>query len=617
MSPLTDPPVTEASPPAAGGGSTATGFLRWLPWLALAAALVGAWLPLAVPETVAGQSTMSDRIRAEAMHAAVAAGDLFPAWLPDLYDRHGTPLPSFYSPLAYYLVELARRLTTDSEQAFKLAYLACWILGSLGAAMAARQRFGVGAGVPAAAAFALAPYTLVDVYVRSGIAEFAALALIPWALAALASTGALLVGGTALVMALLVLTHNITALIAAPVLAILAILGEPGARRRALTGIALGLAFSLFFWLPALVETRWLWSESSLTTGFFDYRRHFVAALDLLPWRTSLHFTIGPSSGLAFRFGELLLLAAIAPVLALACAKSHAPRDHKAALLLAAGASAALFLTTSWSEPLWRILPLAHYVQFPFRFFLFATVLATPLVGWLVVQAPSRRRPLLAALVTALALLTAHPWLGARYCFVDRATGAPIPILGTELERARREPRFLPVQQFVTLDRLRSSHWSGSAGNEFLPLTVTVLPATPPGLAPTVAAEAVGPGIRVLSSSWAYPEVRAEIEVREAGEVALHQFWFPGWSATVDGTPRASRAEPGRGRILVAVEPGDREVQARFGPTPLRRICGLASLLALFGVAAASWIGRRGAVARSASGPAAPVNSARASERSR
>lgn len=558
---------------------------RLLPWGALAAVLVAAWLPLAVPETVAGHSAMSDRIRSEAIHAAVAGGDLLPAWLPDLYDRYGTPLPSFYSPLSYGVVEVFRWLVGDLEPAYKLTYLLFWVVGTAGAAQAARQRFGPGAGVPAAAAFALAPYTLVDAYVRSGIAEFSALALLPWTLVALASPGKMARVGTAIGLAGLVLTHNITSLIAAPMLTLLALFGPRAARRRGLEGVVLGLALSAFYWLPALVEKKWLWPDSNLTQGFFDFQRHFIAPLDLLPGRTSLRFTIGPSSGLPFRFGELLLLSALSALVLEFARRRRAPSP---AMGLAVAALTSILLTSSLSEPLWHWLPLARFVQFPFRLFLFATVLAAPLVGWMVVQVPVRWRPLCAGLVTAIALLLARPWIEARYFFIDRTTKVAVPVLASELPRARRDPRFLPPSDWVTLDRLRSEHWSSSPSEAFLPRTVTELPSAPTGEIPSVAAESLARGVRILASGWGYPEVRADIEVQEAGEVALHQFWFPGWRATADGVTRAVRAEPGRGRILVAVQPGDRRLRAYFGPTPLRRatlVLSAAALLALLAIA--------------------------------
>jgi len=556
---------------------------RALPAAALVAALVTALLPLAVPETVAGHSAMSDRVRAVAFQAAAAAGDRFPAWLPDLYLRHGSPLPSFYAPLGYWLVEALRAATGGVELAFKLAYGAVWLVGAAGAAHAARRRFGEGAAVPAAAAFALAPYTLVDVYVRAGLAETTALAIVPWVLAAMARPGRAAAAGGAVAVAALALAHNLTALMAVAALAVLALCSRREARAHGLRLLAWGLALSLFFWLPALLEARHLWSERSLTTGFFDYSRHFVAPWNLLPGRTSLSFTIGPSARLPFRFGELLLAGAAAAAL-LAARRGAAARSEAGGL--AAAAAVALLLTTSLAAPLWRTLPLIHYVQFPFRFFLLATVFAAPLVGYAVSRVPERRRALAAAAAVALALVVARPWLEARYFRVDLPTGQAIPLLPGELERARSDPRLSSVESYVTLARMRVSPWNGTAGDEFLPRTVTALPEPVGGRDAPPAAVAAGDGVSVRASGWGYPEVWAELAATAPGEIVLHQFWFPGWRVEVDGVARAARPEPGRGRIVVAVRPGDRELRARFGPTPLRRAAQAASGVAALALVA-------------------------------
>lgn len=503
-----------------------------------------------------------------------------PAWLPDLYDRHGTPLPSFYAPLAYGVVELLRALSAGPETAFRLAYLGFWMLGAIGAALAARLHFGKGAASASAAAFALAPYTLVDIYVRAGLAEFAALSLLPWGLAALAGRRLVAFAGTAAVLALLVWTHNITALLAFPALAFVA-LASPGEKRSAgLLGLAFGLALSISFWLPALLENRWLWSQPVLTSGFFDFRRHFVDPLNLLPGRSALQFTVGPATGIDFRFGELLLLGVAVAWIGRVFRKRG---DSDSALPLAAGASVALFMTSSWSEPLWVRLPLLSYVQFPFRFFLFASVFAAPLVGAMVVRAAPRWQPLLAAGAIAGLLLLARPWIVPRYAFVDRTSGQTVPVLSSELERARSDPRFLQVEQWVTLDRLRTAHWSGSAGEAFLPRTVTQPPLAPRGEVLAATAESLDSGVQVVGGSWGYPTLEAQIDVTEPGRVALHQFWFPGWSVTVDGRPREISAEADSGRIVVAVRPGEKRIFARFGTTPLRRGALYLSVAALAG----------------------------------
>ncbi|MBP1643444.1 MAG: rane protein of unknown function [Acidobacteria bacterium] len=560
---------------------------RAFPVAVLAAALVAAWLPLLAPATIAGHSTLADLVRAEAIHAAVAGGDLWPAWLPDLYDRHGSPLPGFYAPLGYALVEVLRWATGDGGRALALAYLLLWGFGTAGAAVAARAAFGPGAGVSAAAAFALAPYLLADVYVRAGLAEFAAFALLPWALAALARPGRWALAGGALALAALVLAHNVTGLLAAPALAALALAGPADGRRRGLALVAAGLALSCFFWLPALAEKRLLWADESLTGGYFDYARHFVAPWDLLPGRTAVRLATGPHAEAAVRVGELLWAGLIATALLL---RRLAGPVRRRAALYAAAALGALAMASSLAAPLWRLAPPLAFVQFPFRFLLFATAFAAPLVGLAVTRAPERWRAWLSAATVALALLLARPALDVRYLLLERATLAPVPVPAAELARAAADPGLGAAAGLITIDAIRGAHWSGSAGHEYLPRTVTILPDGEP----VAAASALTPGVRVVASGWAYPaEVRAEVDVTAPGEVALAQFWFPGWRVEVDGRERAAAPEPGRGRIVVALAPGERAVVARFGPTPLRRAAALASALAAAALAAALLASRR------------------------
>lgn len=573
-----------------GGGEVAVERPERLGWavatVVLLAALVVAWAPLASPYALSGAGALQDRVRAEAIHAAVEGGDLLPAWLPDLYLRHGAPLPLFYAPLGYLLVELLRQITGEAELAWKLAWLLLWTAGASGAAALARNAFGAAAALPAAAAYALAPYFLVDAYVRAGIAELAGLALLPWALAGIVGRERRwqLVG--ALAVAALPLTHNLTALLALPALLLLALLGPGKERWRSVARIVAGLALSLFFWLPALIEKDSLWAEESLTTGFFDFERHLLRPERLLPGREAVAFTVGPDERRPMRFGELLWLGLItAPWIA----RRLEPAPRRRALLLAGGALAALFFTSTWSGVLWRGLPLLPYVQFPFRFFLLATALAAPLVGLGVARTPARLRPWAAALVAALALLLARPLLEPRYLFVEPATGTPRPVVAAGLAAAAADREILPVADFVTVERLRVSTWTGSAGHDFLPRTVERLPAEPA----SAAAEGLSPGVEVLAARWTYAGVEAEVRVARAGELALGQFHFPGWRVEVDGEPRPVAAEPGRGRLLVRLEPGDRRVVARFGATPLRRAAGAVSLFAALAVVAFPFARRR------------------------
>src|SRR5439155_8617670 len=105
-----------------------------------------------------------------------------------------------------------------------------------GAAMYAlgRELFGRAAGIVAGALYVTLPYVLVDLYVRGAVAETLALALLPVTALALrrvvqvASPGRVALAGVT--VGALILAHNITALLALPVLAVLAWLARPGAR---------------------------------------------------------------------------------------------------------------------------------------------------------------------------------------------------------------------------------------------------------------------------------------------------------------------------------------------------------------------------------------------------
>jgi len=558
--------------------------IRRLPLVALAAALLAAWTPLLVPHAVSGASAMIDWVRGEAIHAAVEHGDWIPTWLPDLYERRGSPLPSFYGPFSYLVAELLRLVSGSPGAAWKLAHVLFWIVGAGGAAAFARGAFGKGAAVASAAAFALSPYLLVDAYVNVGLAEFAALALVPWAFAALCSGGTRWAIGGALVVALLPLTHNLTALQAVPALLAFAWLEGGAARRRGLVVIGSGLALSLFFWLPVLVEKRLLWADESLTGGFFEAARHLVRPLDLLPGRASARLTVGPSESVPLRIGELFWGALLA--LPLVGLRRRPVVERRRAWALAIGGVGALLLSTRLAAPLWEQLPLVSFFQFPFRLFLVATVLLAPLVGLFVASRRAGHRSWFAAGVVVLALLVARPYLSVRYLFLDRSGEQLHPVPSERIDQAARNG-WLEPEQVVTLERLRSSPWNGSSGHEYLPRTVRKIPTE----TPAAAATALGDGIEVLSSEWGYPEVTAEVRVERPGDVRLEQFALRGWRVEVDGVGREWRVEPEHGRIVVPLAPGDRRVVARFGLSTLRRAC--AALSAAFAVAAAWFTLRR------------------------
>ena len=71
------------------------------------------------------------------------------------------------------------------------------------------------------------------------------------------------------------------------------------------------------------------------------------------------------------------------------------------------------------------------------------------------------------------------------------------------------------------------------------------------------------------------------VHAQTAGEVALAQFYFPGWQGFVDGIATPLRPCAQTGLICLTVPASDHEVQIRFMPTPIRRLATGITLLAL------------------------------------
>ena len=82
---------------------------------------------------------------------------------------------------------------------------------------------------------------------------------------------------------------------------------------------------------------------------------------------------------------------------------------------------------------------------------------------------------------------------------------------------------------------------------------------------------------------------------RHAGALLVGTFAYPGWTASIDGTPAEIQTDSRFGAIQIQVPAGEHEIQLEFGSTPARRIGAVLSALAALGWIAGSIVlrGRR------------------------
>lgn len=503
-------------------------------------------------------------------------GGIFPArWMPEGAYGLGYPAFSFYAAFPYYIAALLNWAGCGLLWGIKLTQT----LGFIGAGLATyrlAQSIGAsrGAALLASASYTFAPFHLVNVYVRGdSLSEFYALALYPliiWALLRLCRRPspehvALLAGS----YALLVLSHNVSALVFSPLVGLWLLVkavkqgGREGIRTLGAGTIALGLGLllSIWFWGPALRE-RPLVQLGEQTTGYFHYAGHFLST-DLVQPLLIHDYAIGKHRD-PFNMGLFQALLAVVGLIALglrAFKKQRVATSHLVALLALLGYTWLMTPTSAW---VWEHVPLLVYTQFPWRL-LSVQALAIGLVATNIVDLGKGRMAqsvglALAALATIAGLAGIHP---------DR-----LPL---------REGDITPLR--LMLYETYSGNIGGTIRHEYLPREMVPRPHTSAvqlngGAKPApLALEGRLASARLVqrtptTETW-------EIEVSETSLLAFHTTFYPGWEATVDGASQGVEPLVGLGLIGLRLSPGAHRVTLRFGHTAVRRYASWASLVGL------------------------------------
>ena len=497
--------------------------------------------------------------RAFELEQSIAGGVLFPRVGMGLNFGYSAPLFEFYAPLASYATLLVHWAGLGYVEAAKAVFVAALFVGALGAYVYARWLFG--SRLPAlvsGAAFLFAPYLLTNAYQRGALAESLALSLLPWLFwtfhRLLNSGGRFWVFPSAAALALLILSHNITAMFVAVFLA--GYIGWQALRTRSwgrlpwlVLAALLGLAASAFFWLPAIAESGYTVVDSVLggraTIG--DSLAEWSAWLQ--PW-------------LAFDYyGDLRFSVALVEVVigsaAVAALPWQSARIRGLVAPLAVAAAIMLLLETRSSQWFWETVPVVRYIQFAWRLSGLVSFAVAVLAGSLVqlgVLSAAARKAAAVALITLLAL--ASLW---------------------NLSPARS-----PFWHDFTSDQVGSAdlRYRGTLGfpvyADLMPRWVTVesKDLAQPNLAGPAAAVALG-SRRFAPRDWSLLEetltsMRMRVRADRPWSLSLHKFYFPGWEASVDGAPFAVAPSGPLGLVTMEVPAGEHVLYAGFGETALR-----------------------------------------------
>ncbi len=564
--------------------------------------------------------------RIASFDAGVRSGVLYPRWADQLGFGYGFPVTHYYAPLAYGAAELFHLGSAGILDSIKLVYAVSFIVSALGMYYLARSLVGTRSALLAAIAFAYYPYHLADIYMRGTLTEFAALALLPWIVLAVRSW--LLEAGEpgvkpglwrripvrfAILLAALILTHNLTAFLFLPVLAFYAVavaLGKAGERLRMLqnmlsrlaAGTLLALALSAFYWLPALSEVSWI--RAGQISGSVEDIPSLLTPLGQFVATSLLQPYIPDApAGLQHPLGLAVALLSVAALLAAIVWRKQLTADQRgewwAWLLIAAGTS---FAMLDLSAPLWSAIQPLAFVQYPYRLH---AVLGLALAILIAIGAeatskrveasseqPGERTAAWAGPLRTMAFpqIANAASVGVMLLLIAAALGAlslvPQTLPGHKEPISEAEVNIVGMSEYDYQTALWARLYGGPWLLEYLPAWVTAaredffLPSSAPASDVTVPASAT------VSVADARPEQRV-VRVQSAApfRLSFHTFYFPAWQVRVDGIPVPTFPAGPLALVSADVPAGNHAVALDFEGTTLQGAGEVIALLALFALA--------------------------------
>ncbi len=503
---------------------------------------------------------------------ALHAGVVFPRWFPDLMFGYGKPVFNYYSPGFYYPVALLQYAGFELVSSMRIAISLGFGISAWWMFRFARLYVSLWPAIAGVICFQFFPYRIYDLFIRGAYPEFSAFIWLP--LIALSTVQAatvdrkaatsgysypLLLATAGLAWAGLILTHNLTALLAVLMLgaaltfftalqhrtntSFLQVIGS------SLAPVAIGMILTAWYVLPALWEVDWVMNGRRLFAG--------IGMIRLLEWGNlfdSYLFYSYNSPQDRPRLPFYVIPIILASLSAVSVTQSSKIRLLTlVALPLTLGLCWILTDTSTW---LWITGEMfLDQILFPWRWQIFAAFGAALLLAASLesLRKTGRTR----AIVLPLLSLSVSVYLLAYVTVgLTKETRQVVPVsahwsdsIDAWLAQARISPWGLHLLPIWSATPMKEAADAGQKPWEHLPVLGQVRSAA---VTPTRAG--------LLQQEYL---VTTDLAFR----LLFHQFYFPSWRVTVDGVQAEVQPATGLGLASVTIPPGEHRVGIAWRPT--------------------------------------------------
>lgn len=505
---------------------------------------------------------------------------MFPVrWVSDLGFGYGYPIFNFYAPMSYYFGTFFYLLGFNALLATKIMMVTGIIISGFFMYLLGKKLFGEVGGIVSAMFYIYAPYHAVDIFVRGDVAEFWAYAFIPLVFYSLLKVFKenkwryIVLGSVS--YAAVILSHNLTAFMLTPFLILFTLISYMLEKKREylhsfflIVTIAIGLAS--FYVLPVVFEAKYTNIISQIGGGA-NFSDHFVCLPQL--WDSPWGFggsTAGCHDGMSFKIGKLHLIVGFFSFSVFIFGlfdqfnlreKLNKNKDIAGFVTFSIiGFLISIFMLIPISSIVWEKLPFIAFLQYPWRYLIFASFFTSVLSGalvWFLEQIPGKnykhRFNVFFAIVLIMFLIYGNAKLFK-----------PQEIINVDSKYFTNERTLKWTTSNITSEYMPESFKK--------PKSESQLPSTK---------IAKDDNYQVIYEEASVESLHAYIKTdKENTNIKINLAYFPAWNAYIDNK-KADLREESSG-MSVKVARGGHALDLLFIQTPIEKLGNSVSLVFLF-----------------------------------
>lgn len=475
---------------------------------------------------------------------SIREGNLLPVWAPDLNKGYGIPIFGFFYLLPNYLGEAFHLLGFSLIDSFKLTLALSEILSGIFFFLWLKVFFKKEIAFIGSILYLLAPYHLVDLYVRGSVGESLALALCPLLLYFISiwikrQQDKKIFFFTASTLALLLLSHNILGVFLSTFALIYGLVLFFFEKKKLSWYYFLiffaGFSLSVFFWLPILFENSFV-----IGLDIINYQDHFPSFFQLLfpSWGTGFSVP-GIMDGMSFQVGLVHWVTVFFALIVFFYKK----RDYLLLFFLTTF-FILIFLMLESSQKIWQMISIMSYFQYPWRLLSLVIVISSFLVGYL------RYLRYHKFLYVVIFLLTF-------FCYFSYTR----PVV----YQSRNDDFYL-----------KNPDWAGGTATYGNTFQITGFNNVKPF---SKKIEDTESELIILKQDLKSSFYRLETESSHQSTLKINTAYFPGWVVKIDGKKGAFSHD--NGLININIPSGKHSIIVNFEGSLVRKLAGSLSLMSL------------------------------------